>query len=180
MAETEKKEPKDPRMETLIRAYDALPIRAKAELRRLEDYQDVPILAGEAYWRCQKAMKGNSDKAYRYPAQVLSALLILFRDRGAGSELVNSEKRLGKLFSGDEQETPVKMIRFKRLMAAEELSSGFEYLRPLLRLFRHDPINWSEVADFLNAMHWQNPKQLNFIRKRLADAYFENMVSKNE
>ncbi len=165
--------------EPMINAYKSLPTRAKAELRRLSDYQDVRILAGEAFWK----VWGAVDKAY--PQDVVSAMLILFRDRGANTELAESQKALGKIFVGGD-ENPVKLGRFKRLLAVDNFDAGFKALRPILRLFRHDRLNWNEVAEFLNALYWHEIKvfdredrQLYFVKKRLADAYFEPIFSQS-
>jgi CRISPR type I-E-associated protein CasB/Cse2 len=178
MAEEEGK--KETWVRPLIRSYRGLSTGAKAQLRRLDDYEEVPILAPEAFYTVRK----SGEK--QLPEQVVSALLILFRDRGAADEIGESARRLGAMFSGD-GDMPVKPIRFKRLVAAKDLESGFRGLRGILRLFRHEKVNWEEVAEYLNALFWyeakQNwlegsgEKQLRFVRKRLADEYFKKMFS---
>jgi len=183
--ETSEVKPKTPKRtaEPLIQAYETLSIGAKAELRRLNDYEDVPILAGEAFWKTWKVAENA------YPQKVVSAMLILFRDRGANADLISKKdvpvEKLGDIFAGGDN-TPVKLGRFKRLLAVDNLYSGFQALRPILRLFRHDPVNWNEVAEFLNALYWHEAKvfnredpQLHFVKKRLADAYFKSIFSQS-
>ncbi|GBC61447.1 hypothetical protein DENIS_2407 [Desulfonema ishimotonii] len=176
---------KDKRMAALIAAYKKLPKRAQAELRRLEDYTEVPLLAAEALWKCRKEMQAADEKPY--PEEVLSALLILFRDRGAnGDKLAGADQRLGEQFAGNKDKMPIKPGRFKGLMAPDDLEKGFDRLRPLLRLFRHDSLNWKEVASFLNALYWhgknpdrRNQQTLYRARKQLADAYFGTISTEN-
>ncbi|MDM8517497.1 type I-E CRISPR-associated protein Cse2/CasB [Desulfobacterales bacterium HSG16] len=173
---------KEKRIEVLIGSYKKLHNRARAELRKLENYDDVRVLAPEAFWSCHKILQEAGQK--KFQNDVLSALLIFFRDRGSNSDnLKSSGQKLGKQFAGVKDVIPVKLGRFKRLMASEDMKTGFDILRKLLRLFRHEDVNWVETANFLNSLYWygnnptpDNKTSLNRAKKQIADAYFKTVL----
>ncbi len=159
-------------IETLLVAYRNLSIRSKAQLRRLESYKHVHLEAPLAYFSVSKRYEAAHESRF-YSMVVVQALLLLWRDRRANDpELSQSSDALGGLFVGDGVKIPVKIGRFQRLLAAETLEEGFPVLRAILRLFRHEPVNWAEVASLLSAWHKAEPEQLDKAKRELIQPYF--------
>jgi len=169
-------------IDTLIGCYCRLNNGAKAELRKLKDYKDVPLEAPFAFYPVREQYHAEIKKHYSqnvekkrwsYGETVIAALLLFWRDRRANEDQLKSiQQKLGSLFVRDRK---VKINRFKRLMQAEKLDEGFHALRPILLLFRHDDVNWGEVASLISA--WKqneddNPQFLYICKKKLADAYY--------
>ncbi len=171
MSEDKNTEKQD-RINLLVNAYKELPVRAKAGLRRVDSYRDVPLLAPEAFWKVKKTVADSY-----YHDDIISAMLILFRDRGANSSRLEniSVPLLGEIFYGKDEK--VKLIRLKRILAADNMQSGFTAIRPILRIFRHDSVNWLEVTEFLKALYFKNEDQISYVKKRLADGYFKKYYS---
>lgn len=150
---------------------------AKAELRKLKDYKDVCLEAHSAFYPVRTQYFSKFSRPYWKNSEfVISALLLFWRDRKAKEdELKSIQQKLGSLFVGDGKNCPVQINRFKRLMQAETLDEGFHALRPILLLFRHDDVNWGEVASLISA--WKqneddNPQPLYICKKKLADANY--------
>ncbi len=163
---------------TLIRSYQSLGNGAKAELRKLESYRVVPEQAPSAYYRVKEQYYRQFPWLFCKNFETVTATLLLFwRDRKAKEELKIDKQELGTLMVGDGKNCPVKINRFKRIMRAETLDEGFHALRPVLQLFRHDDVNWVEVASLISAwkQHEENHSDSLYIcKKNLADAYYSS------
>ncbi|MGK5094771.1 type I-E CRISPR-associated protein Cse2/CasB [Deltaproteobacteria bacterium TL4] len=163
---------------SLIKAYQSLSNGDRSELRRLEDYREVPLLP--VFYKVSRLYYTNSQEQWNLSEPVLSALLLFWRDRKANEESLRFiPKALGESLVGDPKAPKIKLSRFKHIMKAETLEEGFEALRSPLKMLRHEDLNWEELAQFLSALNSQKQDWINRCKQKLAKAYFEKYPLKD-
>lgn len=195
---TEKAKTTKKPIEILIDLYKKLGSGERADLRRVEEFHEVEnsLAFHRIYLGMQQQFKELNDKnpdkkISTYRRNILSCLLVFWRDRGANPEsLENIGEPLGKLFAAgidrNNKGLKVKQGRYKRMIASTTLDEAFKTLRPILRMFRHDPMNWQEIADFLSALdrndqenHKDYEKQIHYRKRNLNQYYFEAVIDYN-
>ncbi|MGK0290811.1 MAG: hypothetical protein ACI86H_002274 [bacterium] len=177
--QTKQKEPQNyQHLQNLSQSYSNLSNGSKADLRRLESYQKIRHF--EAFYSVQneyEKFRTSETITFSYPKDVIASLLLYWRDRGAKEDQpsldYNHTSKLGKLFVGSDHDNPIiKIGRFKRIMQAETLEDGFRELRKTLLIFRHDQINWGDVAELLSAWYSKKETRIDRQKRNLAEAYF--------